>query len=166
MKKLLNLKRWLTVPDAARHLSMFFGEDVSEADVLRLALDGQLTLSVNFVNHTTGRCGPVVPSGDANWIMTQSLSGDHQLRLPVSRMRIAEDKSIDLDTEVIAIDGVWDLTMLGAEQTDVEHLYQFLTGGPPVEVQTFEGPIVCREDGTYCQLQSHYSDNEFATQKT
>ncbi len=61
MKKLLNLKHWLTVPDAARHLSMFFGEDVSEADILRLALDGHLTLSVNFVNHTTGRCGPVVP---------------------------------------------------------------------------------------------------------
>jgi hypothetical protein len=155
VKKLLNLKRWLTIPDAARHLSMFFGEDVSEADVLHLALDGHLTLSVNFVNHTMGRCGPVVPSGDANWIMIPSLSGDRQLRLPVSGMRIADDKVIQLDKEVIAIDGVWDLTMLGAEHTDVEHLYQFLTGGPPVEVQTFEGPIVCREDGMHCLLQSH-----------
>ena len=63
MNKLLNLKHRLTVPDAARHLTMFFGEDVSEADVLRLALDGHLTLSVNFVNHAMGRCGPVISVG-------------------------------------------------------------------------------------------------------
>lgn len=31
------LKEWLTVADAARHLSIVFGEDVTEADVLRLA---------------------------------------------------------------------------------------------------------------------------------
>ena len=44
MQKLLNLKEWLTIADAARHLSILFGEDVSEPDVLRLALDGHLTL--------------------------------------------------------------------------------------------------------------------------
>ncbi len=55
--------------------------------------------------------------------------------------------------------------MLGSEQTDVEHLYQRLTGGPPVELQCLEGPIVCREDGMHCRLQSHYSDNEFANPK-
>jgi hypothetical protein len=47
----VKFKEWLTVPDAARHLSILFGEDVSEADVLQLALDGHLTLSVHFVNH-------------------------------------------------------------------------------------------------------------------
>jgi hypothetical protein len=125
MKKLLNLKHWLTVPDAARHLSMLLGEDVTEADVLRLALDRHLTLSVNFVNHTMGRCGRVVSSGDANWITVPSLSGDRQVRLPVSGMQIAEDKFLQLDKVVTAIDGVWDLTMLGAEHTDVEHKYYF-----------------------------------------
>src|SRR5229473_3326488 len=55
--------------------------------------------------------------------------------------------------------------MLGSEQTDVEHLYQRLTGGPPVELQCLEGPIVCREDGMHCRLQSHFSDNEFANPK-
>jgi len=38
LKKLLKLKDWLTVPDAARHLSILFGEDVTEADVLRFGL--------------------------------------------------------------------------------------------------------------------------------
>src|ERR1700739_3911097 len=63
MKKLLNLKKWLTVAGAARHLGILFGEDVSEADVLRLALDGHLTLSVYFVNGARGRCGPAVRAG-------------------------------------------------------------------------------------------------------
>ena len=47
MSKLLKLKTWLTLDDAARHLSLMFGETVSKADVLRLALDGRLTLSIN-----------------------------------------------------------------------------------------------------------------------
>lgn len=55
--KLLRLKKWLTVPEAARHLSILFGEDVSEADILRLALDRHLKLSVNFVNHADAKRG-------------------------------------------------------------------------------------------------------------
>ena len=42
MGKLFNLKAWLTIADAARHLTIVFGEEVTEADVLRLALDRRL----------------------------------------------------------------------------------------------------------------------------
>ena len=55
--KLFKLKKWLTVPDAARHLSILFDEEVSEADVLQLALDRHLKLSVNFVNNADAKCG-------------------------------------------------------------------------------------------------------------
>lgn len=47
MSKLFKLKRWLTVADAAKHLSTVFGEEVTEADVFRFALEGTLKLSVN-----------------------------------------------------------------------------------------------------------------------
>ena len=57
LKKLISFKPWLSLPDAARHLSILFGEDVSEAHVLRLGLDRHLTLSVDFVNHACGRPG-------------------------------------------------------------------------------------------------------------
>lgn len=57
---LYRLKKWLTVPDAAAHLSIAFGEEVTEADVLRLGLDGHLTLSVN--NGCLFRC----PTADGN----------------------------------------------------------------------------------------------------
>jgi hypothetical protein len=65
VKKLLNLKQWLSVADAARHLSLLFGEDVTELDVLRLALDGHLTLSAHLVNKRECLCGPLVQIQDA-----------------------------------------------------------------------------------------------------
>src|ERR1700746_1074288 len=56
--------------------------------------------------------------------------------------------------------------MAGAEQLDVEHRYQQLTGGPAVDLVFLDGPILCRDDGTYCQVMQHFSDNEFADPKT
>lgn len=67
MGKLFNLKEWLTLADAARHLAIVFGEDVTEADVLRLALDGRIRLSVYFVNHAKARCGKVVTWDETDW---------------------------------------------------------------------------------------------------
>lgn len=58
--KLFKLKKWLTLNEAARHLSGICGEEVTVADILRLALDKHLRLSVNFVNHTSARPGTVV----------------------------------------------------------------------------------------------------------
>lgn len=69
MKKLFKLKEWLTIPDTAKYLSMVFNEDVSEADVLRFALDGYLKISVNFVNYTRGSCGNIVSWEDTKWTM-------------------------------------------------------------------------------------------------
>lgn len=58
--KLLDLKEWLTLEDAASHPSLLFDEEVAVSDVLRLALDGRLTLSVWFVNHAYARKGKLV----------------------------------------------------------------------------------------------------------
>lgn len=73
MSKLFNLKEWLTVADAARHLAIVFGEDVAEADVLRLGLDGRLRLSVHFVNHARARCGKVVSWAETEWMIVPPL---------------------------------------------------------------------------------------------
>lgn len=75
MGKLFNLKEWLTVADAARHLSIVFGEDVTEADVLRLALDRRLRLSVYFANYARARCGNVVHLEQVDWRLVPSIKG-------------------------------------------------------------------------------------------
>lgn len=62
--RLLSLKEWLTLDDTAKHLSIVFGEEVSRADVLRLALDRHLTLSVDFVNRARAKKGRLAPLED------------------------------------------------------------------------------------------------------
>jgi len=73
MSKLFKLKEWLTVADAAQHLTIVFGEEVAEADVLRFALDGHLKLSVNFVNHAKAKCGQIVSWEGTEWFLGPSM---------------------------------------------------------------------------------------------
>lgn len=183
MSKLFKLKEWLTVPETAKHLSIAFGEDVTEADILRFALDGHLSLSVYFVNHAYARRGKVVKYSDAE-LFAAIESG----RLPedlkwtkfprdvgaairgepggeevdyLMSLRIDEDRYLTLSDEVTKLDGVWDLPMIGGERLDVEHLYQQFIGGPSVTLQTLDGSFVEGLDGAVCQLQESFDDNEY-----
>jgi hypothetical protein len=180
VKKLLNLKQWLTVADAARHLGVLLGGDVSEADVLRLALDGHLVLSVYFVNGARGRCGPVVRIEDAKRTVKEEDPDDwiHLKGSPppgegekvrvfwsfIHGLSLGDGRVIECAKETELLDGVWDLTMLGHERLEVEQRYQFLTGGPEVDMSFRDGPldhpIVSREDGTYCQIHEPYFADE------
>jgi hypothetical protein len=75
MSRLFNLREWLTLPEAARHLSGICGEPVTDADVLRLALDGKLKLSIHFVNQARARRGVVVPREQAESAIYHPLYG-------------------------------------------------------------------------------------------
>jgi hypothetical protein len=159
LKKLLKLKEWLTVPDAARHLSILFGEDVSEADVLRLALDRRLTLSVHFVNHAEAQCGRVLPLSDAERKVIRI--SENEYFHTIEGIYLGDDRVLSYNREVSTLDGIWDLSMLGAEAIDIEYKYQFLTGGPRVDLYFLDGPFVNRPDGTWARIVDHFSDNEF-----
>lgn len=162
MGKLFNLKEWLTVADAARHLSIVFGEDVTEADVLRLGLDGRLRLSVYFVNLAMGRW--------AKWIPWEEYAELVEVADAMDKMhgresvKTAEDKRklvLRCDDEVATLAGVWDLPMIGGEQLDIEHEYQNLIGGPGVTLQNLDGTFVSGRDGKIWQLQQSCDENEY-----
>lgn len=188
MQKLFRLKKWLTVPDAARHLTTMFEEPVSEADILRLGLDGHLTLSVNLVNGAMARKGTVVPienapityfptelrpKGSPDWVPIRRirrcdpLPADLQHDLEQGKVhgavvgvRLDETRILELAKDVSSIRGVWDLPMIGAETIDVEHMYQQLTGGPEVTLTCLEGTFVKSSDGTPAQLQARFDEPE------
>lgn len=199
MSKLFKLKEWLIVADAARHLTIAFGEEVTEADVLRLALDGHLQLSVNFVNHTQARCGQIVPWEETEWLLIppliktptkereQGSTPDKVLKcppklqalwneippnereefIPIPRsLKIDEERFLTMSDEVVTITGVWDLSMIGNEQLDIEHAYQNLTGGPAVTLQGIDGAFVHKSDKQMYQLQEDYDDNEYQSGST
>lgn len=79
MSKLFPLKEWLTLEEAATHLSGVFGEPVEVADLLRFAISKHLKLSVNFVNHATAHIGRKVPFADAVFIGVQPVRPPYEL---------------------------------------------------------------------------------------
>ena len=159
--KLFKLREWLTFGDAAQHLSIIFGEDVKVADILQLALDGHLKLSVRFVNHARARRGRVVPIEDAEVFEVPSISEGKSSVKTIRGIHIREGEILELDEEIVTIDGIWDLPLIGSEKLDVEHEYQNLTDGPAVALTCLEGAFVAEQDGTIWQLQDHFSDNEY-----
>ncbi len=60
MSKLFKLKEWLTIDEAAEHLTSVLGELIEEKDIYRLALDGYLQLSINIINGTQVHKGKLI----------------------------------------------------------------------------------------------------------
>lgn len=158
VNKFSNLKKWLTLPEAAKRLSTVFEEEVTEPDLLRLALDGGLKLSVYFVNNVRARCGSVVPVEQAKyrevseWVKeaVPGLKGK-PVEIPVG-LAITDETVVEFDEALHTLNGLYDLPMIGAEVLDVEHWCQMRTGGPAVTMMNLEGPFVETSDGKLCQL--------------
>jgi hypothetical protein len=108
------------VPEAARHLSILFEEEISEADVLSLALDGLLRLSVLFVNRAFACCGQIITER-------------HYFEDRPGRVILGFDEALQHDERIQCMYGVWDLMMRGAEKDHVEREWQKLTDGPAVK---------------------------------
>lgn len=164
MKKLFQLKEWLTVPDTATHLSGVFEEEVTEADVLLLALDGKLKMSVILPNGARARTGKIIPIEQANYEDVPSLDGKRTLRLYCGVPLKHEGKEthvIELSEDVAKLRGLYDLPMLGSEALDIQHKYQQLIGGPDLTLVCMEGAFVEGKDGIMCQVQDSFDDNEY-----
>lgn len=182
MSKLLKLKEWLTLDEAAKHISSAVGERATAADLYRFALDGHLILSVNFVNEAYARKGSFVKSEDVEFVeitaenspflyeFCSDLSNKFAkneadkkelLTRPANaEIKISSDYWISLEEEVKSIEGIWDLSMIGSEVLDIEHFYQQLTSGLEVTLINIDGTFV-QNGETICQLQTDFDDNEF-----
>ena len=163
MGKLFKLKKWLAIEDAAKHLSIVFGEEVTKADILRFALDGYLKLSVQLVN---GACShPCLPIQiqDIQFEEVPGLFGEPvQLTKGGPIFSTEEGKNFQICEIVYELDAtVWDLPMIGNERLDIEHEYQRLTGGPDVTRTCLDGAFVVGTSGNLHQLLEDYEKNVF-----
>jgi len=165
VSKLLKLKEWVTIPDAARHLSQILSESVSDADILQMALDGHLKLSVLFPNRAYARIGRITPSENVPRYELPSLDGHgtitcadgYLLQDPRdSALQQTGVPFVHFDEQVAYIDGLWDLAMIGSERLDIEHELQMLIGGPDVTLINIRGTFLNRNDGTWAALQERF----------
>lgn len=88
MSKLFGLKSWLTLAEAADFLSGTLQEPVTVPDLLRLALDGHLVLSTNFVNGTAANIGEKVSWENARLVLFPDLSQPEPFGLPPELARL------------------------------------------------------------------------------
>lgn len=165
--KLFKLKEWLTVPEAAKHMSTLFSEEVCEADVLRLVLDGHLKLSVNFVNTVSAKPGKIVSHGDPEWKEFPDWIFTFKAPIPLVLDKAKNGCCVAFDSLnhngkrfVTPVDpvnrgisGIWDLPMIGNEAVTIEHKYHQLTGGPAVKTIYIDGAFVEGKKGEIWQLQ-------------
>ena len=170
MSKLFKLKEWLTIKETAQHLSGVLGEPVEEKDIYRLALDGHLRLSVDFVNHAYAQLGKIVGKEDIEYFeapddIVESLSKsieielEKPLMLPKSLM-IDDENYMNFDRKVFTIRGVWDLLMSGNEAIDIEHYYQQSIGGVEVTLTNLNGAYV-RRGNKVAQIMEDFEKNEY-----
>lgn len=162
VSKLFKLKEWLTIDDAARHMSAVCEEAINEADVLRLALDGHLKLSIFLVNGAYARPCVPVKIEEIEWDEIPSLNGEKPFQF-AKNGRIFQDErgTIQVLRAITDLESaVWDLPMIGGEQIDVEFRYQQLIGGPKVTAVTLDGVFVAAKNGDLFELQSHLKDNK------
>ena len=164
MSKLFKLKEWLTISDAAKHISSAINEPVLEADVLQLALDGHLKISVHLVNGAYARKCAVVDILEVEWDEMPTLDGTGTIKIPKNGrvFQHTNGEILQVQEHVLNIsNGVWDLPLCGGERIDVEFRFQQLTDGIEVTAVSLEGIFFCNLAGGMYELQSHFSDNKF-----
>ena len=167
--RLKKLRAWLTISETANYLTLVFAEVVTEADVLRLGLDGQLKLSVQFVNQAYAKryCPPTEEDMRAvrehmeRRIAEVAAARAAGLPIPPSTKRVLTPEQRAQREEngrVFTLDQaeIYDLPMIGGERLEVEHAFQQMTGGPEVTLINIDGPFVDTEDGTRLQIQERF----------
>lgn len=163
MSKLLNLRSWFDLHDAATILATAFGEKVSDVDVLRLALDKQLKISIRLINEAYGReCREIQPS-DIEWREIPSLDGKRTLKLPVNGKTLYFEETETLyhiNGPVHSLDGIYDLPMIGGERVDVEFKFNQIKFDPVPTMVSLEGVMVQSPDGKLYELQTRHEKPE------
>lgn len=149
ISKLIKFKSWLTLPDAAKHLTGVGNEEVTEADILQLALDGYLKLSVNFVSPVPAMPGKVVGYEDIEW---EGIQTDDGIVKEMKSIDIGEGRYLNLSNEIIKISQVWDLVMSHCGRTDVKNRVQNLTSGAEVEPDINDEGFFVELDGQVCRV--------------
>lgn len=171
MSKLLKMKHWVTLPDAARHLSAMFDEAVDVADVLQLGLDGRLKLSVVFDDPVKVQPKKLVSEADARKAL--GLPEDAGKREFGVRGCYMHDGMVLIDDGPRVKDcfppppsarGLFDLPMIGGEVLGVERICRAAQGlKPGDDAINPQGALVVGPGGVILQvltwdgLEYHYS---------
>ncbi len=163
MSKLLQLKEWVTIKDASRHLSIVLNEEIIESDLLQLAIEQKLSLSVFFVDPVRVRklkknsfsipaCYPLKNLEKLYISLFPMEHEDDLLCMEIGRESIDEDYfgySLYRTDKIFKIKGVCDLASSGYFDIANEYL-----------IHKFNKNIASKEDGYIVETVNKFSGCE------
>lgn len=158
MSKLFSFRSWLSIAEAAQHLSNLFEETVTEKDIFRFALDGKITISVVFPDAPWGELFQEIDEAEIDYLDVPTLDGKETLRLPTKVTRIAPNgayiqgtgKKVPLED-----DYPYELPLIGGEIGDIRQQYWDRAGGEREETISIDGTFV-RDGKNYFSLLDDY----------
>jgi hypothetical protein len=137
MSKLANLKSWLTLSDTTQYLSEKLKENVSQAELFRLAMDGDITLSIRILEPTMSNIGQAVKADKAETMMSDQVEWPSYLTI-----RVLPEKPYVIFTSPKLehglffkkerfdfVSGIFDLRWGDGVSLTLRNKYQQLTGG-------------------------------------
>jgi hypothetical protein len=137
MSKLANLKSWLTLSDTTQYLSEKLKENVSQAALFRLAMDGHITLSIRILEPTMSNIGQAVKADKAETMMSDQVEWPSYLTarvLPEKPYVIFTSPKLEhglffKKERFDFVSGIFDLRWGDGVSLTLRNRYQQLTGG-------------------------------------
>lgn len=163
MDKLSALKKYFTLEEACRYFSKKFCSDISISDLLHIAIDGHLKLSIKLFYPAIGKAGCLVPVESASFeLIDQPNVEPWKLYDGTVLLKDGKEHSvIEWSDDLIPILGLYDFLMLGSETVDLQKIYLESIGLPSLKVveQNFEGILLLNRLDVPVQLQIPPTDD-------
>lgn len=153
MSKLFKIKEWITVPDAAKNLSVTLGEEVTEIDVLHLALEGKLSLSVRVSSQIPAKMAQIVQS------IPEDVHGQGHFATFDGILTVTDD-------QIVMIDGLFDMQpQTFANRNAMENAYRRVLGLEMMEIKGVDEIILIDKNGLLYVPQILLADNRISATK-
>lgn len=149
--KLFKLKKYFSIEETAERLTSTLGEDVSVVDVLSLAIDHHLIISVIIEEEMYGVYSKFKKTTKGEFFNVNDDGRYQDIFKNIRYMPLSErNQEIELVehlSQIIYVPyGCYDLPMKGAERLDVLWLYEQKKGKCPKEWADLDGAFLCFGD--------------------
>ncbi len=185
MDKLFELKEWVTLDEAKKHLNGILKQKIKKTDLYRLALDGHIILSVNFINGADAKLGKIINFSDLTEVhfyespVIEVLVKDGKLPTDTPNKtpkgKVLDDsrqqqfipdnwddehreRTDDKDVhrdKLSTVWGVWDIVPVWNGKLEIEHKYYLSIEGVSSTAINLEG-ILLKQDDAACELYTRH----------
>lgn len=162
MKKIYKLKKWLTIDETAQRLSIELGEEVTKADILQLAVEEQLRMSVYIPHDWEGRiCDITTDREKADSEYTDVFTSEYGVLRFYKYSKCRDSQFIKVNPEIFCVRaGIYELKMIGQEKLDLEYDLRESLNLEQSLVYSLDGFYVQTANGTVIEIQTEFDTKE------